>query len=279
MAPTFQACVPSSSFCIISNTVDVYWAMIVVDFFIFTKGLCLFTGIWMWTDSVAIFPIYSIPSLPFENCEASPDKVLTWILFSPLVETFGYEVVSRNVYPCTLGWHRHIVSRHYLTKNDGCRSLTSNQFTGPLPRSLSALTNADYMWVPNDNSGIPCEYVLDHSIVCLPTVQRRFTQPIHGTPGCIARATHERSNLVRNRWPCAWVCFHVYMREFTSLGLIFEQHEWHDPERWGRWFDANLIPTLSISWSRAINNKTPIKHPKKKSKYTMNLNLLIGFSG
>ena len=77
MAPTFQACVLSSSFCIISNTVDVYWAMIVVDFFIFTKGLCLFTGIWMWTDSVAIFPIYSIPSLPFENCEASPDKVLT----------------------------------------------------------------------------------------------------------------------------------------------------------------------------------------------------------
>ena len=233
MAPTFQACVPSSSFCIISNTVDVYPGDDVVRFFIFTEGLCLFTGIWIITDSVAIFPIYSIPSLPFDICEASPHEVLAWTLFSPLVETFGYEVVSCNVYPCTLEWHRRIVSRHYLTKNDGCRSLTHNQFTGPLPTSLSALTNAQYMCVPNEYSGIPYDSILDHSIVCLPTMQRLFAKHIQRATRCVARATHEPSTLVRKQGQCAWVWFHVHGRESTSLGHYFVQYGKHDNMVWG----------------------------------------------
>ena len=38
--------------------------------------------------------------------------------------------------------------------------------------------------------------------------------------------------------------------------LIFVQHEEHDRKGWFRWFDANLMPLLWISWSRTKNNKT-----------------------
>ena len=141
-----------------------------------------------------------------------------------------------------------------------------NLFTGKLPTSLSALTDATYMWVPSDNFGIPYDSVLDHSNVSLPTMQRRFIQPIHGASGRVTRATHEPSNFVRKQWQYAWVCFHVYVRESTSLRLIFVRYGEHDYKGWGQWFDANLMPRLSISWWRAINNKTPVYTSKKNPK-------------
>ena len=195
-------------------------AMIVVEIFIIILGLCLFTGDWIGTDSVVTFPICSIPSLPFNNCESSPHEVLNINIniVLTIVSDFGYVFLSCNVYPRTLEWHRLVVCRHWLTQNGGCRVLSANQFTGTLPMTLSALTNVNYLLVPNNNSGVSYDSILDHSIVGFPSAQRCLTKPIHRTSGCIARATHEPSILVRNEWQCVWVCFHIYMRESTSLG-------------------------------------------------------------
>ena len=226
MSSSLQVCVLSSTFWIMSITVDVYRSDYCVEIFIVTSGLRSSTGFWMQTDSVATFPIYSITSLPYNNCKFSQHAVFTWTLFGPLLEAFGYVFLSCDVYPRTLEWHRHVVFRHWLTKNGGCRDLSYNNFKGTLPMSLSALTSASRMWVPNDNWGVHSldfwfydsthDSMLDHSNVCLPMVQRHVTQPTHGTSGCVARATLESSIFVRKQWQWALVRFHVYMYESTN---------------------------------------------------------------
>ena len=104
-------------------------------------------GIWIITDSVATFPIYSIPSLPFKHCESSPYEVL------PKIFVFHHCSSLLGFWLCLIRYiHAHLNDIDMLFLGIGCPKI----MVAGTSLTITSQAHCRRLWVPSPTR-ITCE--------------------------------------------------------------------------------------------------------------------------